>query len=244
MVLPKNSIDINCLKDSIISTLSNYDFQLKYPFFDEIDRLETNVRTSQNILYPDRNYYEATIVKIHLIEKDNNYRLYAVARGAYRRRMNDIESEEKISQDILDSFIDKIISNINLEDCYKKKQLYLSLSWDTETDIDIHVHMPNGERCSYYKPTVTFDYLNHDNRSGPKKDPENVKLTQNIPGTYKVIIHYFKGETKTNISLMVTDIKTTTTYKRSLMREGDAVIFNFENDNGSFYLIGEQNARF
>ena len=235
----KENIDINCFKKAIILSLKKNNFQLRLPIFDEDDRLQTHVRNTRGSLYPEQNYFEETVIAMHISEKDDKYRLYAVTRGDYRRRQNDLESAEDISAQLMEELTDKVISDVDYNQCLINNKVRLSLSWNTHSDIDLHVMTPTHEVCYYRNKKITIGYLNQDNTMGPEHGAEVFTLEKGLPGSYLVKIHYFSGKIPTETLLQVMDNSGIHKYNSLLEQEGESIIFHFSYENGMFNLINK-----
>ena len=154
----KRRITLDELKRAIEKVLSKYGFEFRQPIFDDENRLQTYIKDFKGRILQKNNYYERVVIIVRISENIDNYRVFMVAYGQYRRRIKDIDQEEPIPQSELDKFVDRIVILLpNIKE-YGMKQWQIWLVWQgTRVDINLRVKDPRGDYCLGHNQEYPFN---------------------------------------------------------------------------------------
>jgi tetratricopeptide (TPR) repeat protein len=129
--------------------------------------------------------------------------LKAVVKEEYARMMQRAVRGKKLGKRLADHFGERLEK---MRDPQPASDLRVTISWNTDaTDVDLWVIEPDGTKCFFsHNRTKNGGELSADQTQG--YGPERYQVKKALPGTYKVVVHYFRpnpnllgGETHVNV---------------------------------------------
>jgi hypothetical protein len=156
--------------------------------------------------------------------------LNEVAQEEYAALMQDAIRRGLVRKELLDLFGERLEQMARPQ---PKSDLRVTISWNTDaTDVDLWVIEPDGTKVFFSNPHCpSGGELSADQTQG--YGPERYRIAQARPGTYQVLVHYFRpnpnllgGETHVQVCVTRhagTSREETRRYTLILRRQGEAV---------------------
>lgn len=129
--------------------------------------------------------------------------LKGVSQEEYINMMRQALQQRAVAGKLADAFGERLEQLASVK---TQSDLRVTISWNTDaTDVDLWVIEPDGTKCFYqHNRTQNGGELSHDQTQG--YGPERYQVAKALPGTYTVIVHYFRanqnllgGETHVNV---------------------------------------------
>jgi hypothetical protein len=114
--------------------------------------------------------------------------LKTVVQEEYARMMQEAVRRRAVNAELANQFGERLE---RMAGAQPRSDLRVTISWNTDaTDVDLWVIEPDGTKCFYQNSrTKNGGELSQDQTQG--YGPERYQVGRAMPGTYKVIVHYF-----------------------------------------------------